>query len=261
MKWITCLNEDTPLFNTYRDLLKVAVVSCLENTQFQPIFIYDGKDNELTYWLEKKGVDIIHHKSSFTKAFLNYCHKEPDSLQNQIAHGAFLRVDIPSIAKKNNWQDEFVFYTDCDVMFLGKWPNRFWNNQCKFFAVAPEVDINNFDDFNTGSMIMNLEGLSKVEKNFNKYIIDNIDLFFNSAWDQTAYQKYFKKYYTKLNPIYNWKTYWGINSNAKLIHFHGIKPHHRMNISNGTLKEPFSGLVSKEFYYFTNIWDSYLKIA
>ena len=182
-----------------------------------------------------------------------------DNTKLAIARGAFLRIDIPVIAKKNNWDDSYIFYTDCDVMFTENWNQEFNLIKCKYFSVAPEIDIKNFNDFNTGAMIMNIKNLYEVKDDFNQFIVSNIEECLSQAFDQTAYQIFFSESFDRLDPVYNWKTYWGKNSNAKLIHFHGLKPHHRSAISEGELKEPFKSLLHNDFQYFTDCWDKFLN--
>lgn len=38
---------------------------------------------------------------------------------------------------------------------------------------------------------------------------------------------------------YNWKPYWGINGNAKLIHFHGMKPCSNLEEAGFDTRESF----------------------
>jgi lipopolysaccharide biosynthesis glycosyltransferase len=255
-RWVMCLNEDTPLFDVYTKLIKVAVSSCLQNTDLAPSFIYDGKPNELTRWLNKRNVEIIQHRSLFFNRISN---ANFDKIKLSIAKGAFLRVDIPIIAETEGWTDRFIFYTDCDVIFINHWKEEFSGINCKYFSVAPEFDIKNFNDFNTGAMLMNIRNLFEIKEEFESFITSNLDICLAQAFDQTAYQLFFRKVFDKLEPIYNWKTYWGRNENAKLIHFHGIKPHHRNAIAEGNLKEPFKSLLHHDFHYYSNLWDSYLE--
>lgn len=47
----------------------------------------------------------------------------------------------------------------------------------------------------------------------------------NRALDQGALIDFYNKsYQIIMNPMFNWKPYWGFNSSAVLIHFHGPKP-------------------------------------
>ena len=107
MKWITCLNENTPLHSIYEEMLKVAVLSCKEFTDLEPIFIYDGKQNSLTRWMEKKGLQF--YFKNLLKSQIESISQKKNPFLTHVGCGAFLRVDIPEIAVRHNWKDNFVF--------------------------------------------------------------------------------------------------------------------------------------------------------
>lgn len=211
MKWyFACNDKDTNFF----PLIKGAVNSALENTTLEPNFIYDGEENELTAWLKEKGVNIIHHRVGFYN-FLKY----NDENLSKIAQGAFLRCDIPIIET----EDEFVLYTDCDVLFLKDFQ---LDLKPDYFACAPQSNKNDFKHFNTGVMLMNVKKLRESYEEFCKFIIKNLNIL--STFDQTAYQIFYwgkcEGKCSKLPLIYNYKPYWGASEDAAIIHFHGCKP-------------------------------------
>ena len=208
MKWYFACNDKSQ--NIY-PLIEGAVNSVLQNTTLEPHFIYDGEENELTEWLRQKSVKIIHHRVSFYDALEKYYTK--DSLA--VASGAFLRCDIPIIEKADN----FVLYTDCDVLFLKEFKPEMYP---KYFACSAQSNKRNFVDFNTGVMLINVKKTRESHKKFCKFIIENLGLL--SAFDQTAYQIFYNRKNTKLPIIYNYKPYWCENKNAVIIHFHGCKP-------------------------------------
>jgi hypothetical protein len=41
-----------------------------------------------------------------------------------------------------------------------------------------------------------------------------------------------------LDPIYNWKPYWGTSPDAQIVHFHGVKPQHVRQVVHGETLEP-----------------------
>lgn len=208
MKWYFACNEKS---TNFFPLIKAAVNSALENTTLEPIFIYDGKENELTNWLEAKGVKIIFHRVSFYDAL----EKNYDEAELAIASGAFLRCDIPLLEH----EDKFVLYTDCDILFLKDFQT---NLEPKYFACSAQHNIENFKDFNSGVMLMNTEKLRESHKVFSGFIIKNINIL--SSYDQTAYQLFYDGKNTKLPTIFNHKPYWGVDENAVILHFHGAKP-------------------------------------
>lgn len=208
MKWYFACNDRSPDFFP---LIKGAVESALKNTTLQPHFIYDGVENELTQWLKQRGVRIINHRISFYNALEKYY----DEASLAIASGAFLRCDIPIIET----EDEFVLYTDCDVLFL---KNFELDLKPKYFACSTQFTKRNFTDFNTGVMVMNVKKLRESHNKFIEFIVENLNLL--STFDQTAYQIFYGNKNTKLPTIYNHKPYWGIDNNAVILHFHGAKP-------------------------------------
>lgn len=207
MKWyFACNDKSHDLF----PLIKGAVNSALQNTTLEPHFIYDGENNELTEWLTEKGVKVIHHRVSFSD---NLKKRYKDNLN--VAMGAFLRCDIPIIEQ----EDDFILYTDCDVLFLKDFPS---NLRPKYFACSSQSEKWNFGHFNTGVMLMNVKNLRKSHQEFCDFIVKNLKLL--DIFDQTAYQIFYGGKCTKLDVKYNYKPYWGIDEKAVVIHFHGCKP-------------------------------------
>lgn len=207
MKWYFACNSDS---KEYEPLIKVAVLSALKNTTLKPHFIFDGEANELTQWLEEKGVKVIYHRSNLYEAL----EKKYSGNELKIASGAYLRCDIPVLEK----EDKYVLYTDCDVLFLKDIEPQY----PKYFACTPEVNKQDWKTFNTGVMFMNVENLQKSYSKFCKFISKNLSKL--KTWDQTAYQLFYGKKNSHLDFKYNHKLYWGIDDNAVILHYHGAKP-------------------------------------
>lgn len=209
MKWYFACNDKSPGFFP---LIKGAVTSALKNTTLEPFFIYDGAENELTEWLRERGVNIIHHRISFYNELENH-YKIPHQLT--IASGTFLRCDIPILEK----DDDFVLYTDCDVLFLKDFS---LDLKPEYFACSAEFKKHNRKLFNAGIMLMNVKKLRETHDAFIEFIKNNLSIL--STYDQTAYQMYYANKASWLPVKYNHKPYWGIDKNAAIVHFHGIKP-------------------------------------
>lgn len=208
MKWYFACNENSSHFFP---LIEAAVNSAIKNTTLKPYFIFDGKECELTKKLREKGVEIIFYRSSFYEALKNHY----DERGLGIASGAFLRCDIPIIEQ----EDDFVLYTDCDVLFLKDFE---LDLKPEFFACAPQSGKKNFSHFNTGVMLMNVKKLRESHAQFCKFIENNLDDMF--VFDQSAYQIFYSGKSTKLPIIFNHKPYWGVDRSAVILHFHGAKP-------------------------------------
>lgn len=208
MKWYFASNDRS---HDFFPLIKAAVNSVLENTALEPNFIYDGAPNELTQWLIDKGVNIINHRVSFFDSLEKYY----DENLLTIAAGTFLRCDIPILEQ----DDEFVLYTDCDVLFLKDFE---CDLRPEYFACSAQFDKKNFTDFNAGVMLMNVKKMRESHSKFIEFISKNLANF--PTFDQTAYQIFYDGKNTKLPTIYNHKPYWGVDENAVIVHFHAAKP-------------------------------------
>jgi len=228
-KWFFGLNSDSDWVHNYERYIKCAVNSALENTELEPHFLYDDikGDIGIIKWLEDKNIKI-HRLSS---RFVGEMEKESD-YSVITGKGAFLRVEIPEVVK-NNYEDEYVLYTDCDVIFLKEFS---FKGKCEFFACAPEFNINDWSLCNTGAMVMNINNLYNTLDEFSQFIRDHgIGKF--PAFDQGAYNHFYRKKWDKLNPIYNWKPYWGIENDASILHFHGLKIENIEKIFGGKIDD------------------------
>ncbi len=210
MKWYFALNDRS---KDYAYLAKAAVRSAAANTSLIPHCLYDGEPDELTSWFERHGVKVIHHRVSFFPAL--QAHYPPDLLK--IAAGAFLRCDIPIIEK----EDEYVLYTDCDVIFLQE-VAAVDLPKPKFCACSTEQRVDDWSYFNTGTMVMNTRRLREDHDRFSSFIKRSLPVLHN--FDQDAFNIVYRRRIEKLDPIYNWKPYWDRSDNARILHFHGPKP-------------------------------------
>jgi len=215
MKWYFAVNELTlnHFDHDFPGLMLSAVMSARMNTSLEPHLIYDGEPNETTAALQQLGVTIVPHRITY------YDQLAPAQLTGYnmlIAAGAFLRSEIPRLEKT----DEFILYTDCDVIF--RRDPSFLSFRPEYFACAPERQQGNYDDLNTGVMIMNVPRLRETLGDFLHYIVTRFQSFV--AYDQDAYKQYYHGRYQLLAAEANWKPYWGWSESAQLVHFHGPKP-------------------------------------
>ena len=244
MKWYFACNSDS---KEYEPLIKAAVTSALQNTTLEPHFIFDGEPNELTQWLEEKGVKIIYHRSNLYPIL----EKKYKGNELKIASGAYLRCDIPIIEE----EDDYILYTDCDVIFLKDVEPQ----KPEYFACTSEVDKNDWKTFNTGVMFMNVKNLRKSYKGFCRFIKWNLSRLI--TWDQTAYQLYYGKKNTHLDLKFNHKLYWGIDDDAVILHYHGAKP--TMFCDENSIKNMayFNGILYKKnpasYEYYLNLFKEY----
>ena len=256
MKWFFAINEASPGFKIYSQMIKVAVYTALQNTSLEPYCIYDGEDNELTDWLQKNGVKIIYHRTPHYEKL-----QTQHPLYSTVAFGAFLRIEIPKIVEIYEIPDEYVFYTDCDVMFFDDVVDYLQGITCEYLAATPEHDPNNWEHLNSGVLYMNVKNLQKIQKEFDDFIDKNLDQILQLAYDQGAYNLFFKDRWDRLDIQLNWKSYWNFSPEAKIIHFHGPKPTQAEEIRSKTA--PASSMLFANGFYWLNteIWQfTYEKI-
>ena len=101
----------------------IAVLSALHNTSLAPVCVHFGAPRaELAGWLRARGVRVVHHDRPAWRATLAnatsrmraHRAKSPLYASADAMVGTFLRVDLPVLG----FVDEFVLYTDVDVLFL-----------------------------------------------------------------------------------------------------------------------------------------------
>jgi hypothetical protein len=213
MKWFFCWCQETE-FRTdhgWADLIRVAVRSALQHPDLEPHFIYDGEPSDLTAELEHAGVKIHYHRLSFIDVLT--AHSSDPSYQ-AVARGAFLRFDIPLFAGS----DDFVLYTDADVIFGERIDFRGY--QPEFLAAAPQFDRGTIRDMNSGVMVMNVAGWRARRDDLLNFTALNMHL----GLDQEVLREFVGLDYLLLPDRFNWKPYWGANQDAAILHWHGPKP-------------------------------------
>lgn len=234
-KWYFAINASG--LKGYGDLIKAAVISAKKNTGYQPICLYDGEMHPLVDWLKHQGVRIVPHRVSVANAISVAKDKPP--WNRNIASGAYLRIDIPLIED----EDDFVLYTDCDVIFLA---HPSYDCQPDLFSAAPEHDPEEWTFINTGSMVINVPAMRESHSSFVDFILANLTEL--RPYDQGAINRFYAGKWSRLPLTMNWKPYWGINQDAEIVHFHGPKPQHiAVALARGEdqLQPPLKGLFAR----------------
>lgn len=224
-KWYFALTKNKNS-KKYQELAKAAVLSAKKNTSLKPHLIYDSGNDDFTDWMFAHGVQVIHH----TLSFLDKMTGLPINLE--VARGAYLRFDIPWIEK----EDQFILYTDVDVLFLKEIQLLTSQYQPPFFAACGELTFQNIrrgkppsflPTFNTGVMIMNLEKMQQEYYDLIQFCYRNKFNF--KAFDQGALNAYMKtknaNQWNYLDHKLNYRIC-TLNQviNPTIVHFHGLKP-------------------------------------
>ena len=230
MQWYFALTEDSTAFRQYAEMAMVAVHTAKKVTSLEPHCIYDGHENDFTAWLTKRGVRIIRHRSFVREALEELGRRKENPYLAAALSGAFSRIELPEIGDRTADAGR-ILYTDCDVMFLDEVVPELEENACRYFAVAPESDRDDYLNMNTGVMLMNTARLRESLPKFRQYVSQNLAALEAESWDEAAYRWFYRDengpMWDRLRPELNWKPYWGENPAAKIIHFHGPKPFQR----------------------------------
>jgi hypothetical protein len=254
MKWYFALSSAT-LESSQHDwpnLIRAAVASALKNTRLIPNILWDGPEHQFIDELRQLGVNIIFHRVSFYQDIASFTSSEN---YHSVAAGCFLRVEIPLI----EIDDEYVLYTDADVVFLRDPVPGLTALNPSFLACAPEFEFN--DGLNSGVQLINVLNMRKDYPRFKKFIQENLSL----GLDQDMYRHYYKDKYERLSPLFNWKPYWGLNDQAYILHWHGIKPVAAKRLIDDPNMPYVPSLMSllnrdiQSYRYFMDLADSYLS--
>jgi lipopolysaccharide biosynthesis glycosyltransferase len=222
-------------------MLRAAINSCLKNTTLTPYLIYDGENEILDLPCE-----IIKWKFTYSDLAI----KAKGDVQS---NAAYLRIDIPTICKNMNFDDDIVLYCDYDVIFMSEIEKIY----PKYIACSSEFNRNDFSTFNTGVMFMNIDNLKLIHNEFMEFVKNNLHTF--QVFDQSAYNIYFKNNIDILPIEYNWKPYWEWSDDIKILHFHGLKPVFTIQEFRDIpiLNQLYN--ISTEFDKYQKIFNEYLK--
>jgi lipopolysaccharide biosynthesis glycosyltransferase len=261
MRWFLGLNHDAPHFAAYADMAQVAIFSALKHTSLQPHLIFDGPDCDLTRWVRRQGGTVL-FRQSFLKERLAELSRRPESpFASAHGNGVYLRAEIPDILRENAWDDARVLYTDNDVMFTPKFdPEAFPGLDCAF-AVAAEGNPHDYSVINSGIMLINCAKMEEVNPVFKSFLRFDLPMAVTRDWDQHSYKVFFGRRFNRLEPTFNWKTYWGRHDDARIIHFHGPKPFLRDAIRAKACDPMHLSLVSDFYWECCEQFDRHLQEA
>ena len=268
LKWVFTINAGpSPFSQSFANMVKVAVISARRHTSLVPVCITTGEPtSELSRWLVGMGVRVVQYQPQWANtmrtkvnernaalaaaggdnaADKSHLFKEADSMI-----GTFLRVDVPVVGIL----DEFVLYTDVDVMFrkdvtwegiLGKQygrakaANDFASGR-RHFSPTPGQGLPLFMSassemqkskdpkyLNAGVMVLSMRSLRDTHAAFLDFILGSDIEYPTGPGDQGAIKSFYSrggKYQINFLPwAYNYKSYWGFSRSAAIIHFHGPK--------------------------------------
>jgi hypothetical protein len=253
MKWYFCFNERVA--DWMDESIRACVTSAKRNTSLRPHCLYDGGDNRLVDWLAAQGVAITRTHVFFAAAL-----DRPEVLRANAgtpydpvaARGFYLPLQLPFEA-----DDDYVLYTDTDVLFL-KQPSLL-RYRPEVLAAAPEAGNLHADrpgrdfaeGFNSGVMVVNLPAWRRRRDD----LLATLEAghFFTrpgtrAIYDQWALNALFKGRWETLDDALNWRAFWIDNPQAEIVHFHGPKPRHYRDFARdpGRITDPvLSGMLER----------------
>jgi hypothetical protein len=215
MRWYFAIDEAGGLGET-GDLARLAVRSARAVGGLEPVLLYYGGKTEFTAWMAAHDVHIIETAPTFLE-LMERAQAAGTYRWHSIGH--WLRVMVPLLEQ----EQEFVLYTDCDVIFLRRPDLSAWRPQV--FAAAPEFRRDEWRYCNAGVMLMNVPAMRAsypALEDILRYRIGSPGFF--TYDDQAAFNEAYKGLWDRLDPKFNWKPYWPVNRDAAILHFHGPKP-------------------------------------
>ena len=232
----------------------MAVHTARLHTRLDPVFLFDGRPCSLTRWLAARGVAVLHRRWRLLDEFNRVAVESGNRDLLGFAGGIFLRTDIPRICAEEGCADEEVLYTDCDVMFTGDPEPLFPGLRGAFFGAGPEFDPADTEKMNSGVMTMRLPALLSLQESFERFIRATMADCARYT-DQFAYRAFFRHGWKGLPPELNWKPYWGENPQARIVHFHAVKPFLRPILAAGG-GVPAQHLYARgAFGHYCRMWD------
>lgn len=238
MKWFTASNEFSLRNPQFFELLQVAVTSLREATSLDPHLLYEGDDCPAIHWLQDQGVTIVPTRLTFYDELREFMLPNYEEVHIACRAGAFLRTELTPSIREFGITDPYIFYTDCDVVFL----TDIQLDDCrpKYFAATgnkvggrTRLKIGGHYHINSGVMLMNVDSMLERYGEFKKFVLSNgagmkrpADPFMQKNLfmsDQVALNLFYRGKIDRLAPEYNWNPSAGLNPNAKIVHFNGLK--------------------------------------
>lgn len=231
MKWYFAYNTFTE--EAQFPLIRMAVNSARRYTDLQPNCIVSGPPGACCAWLQRQGVRVHFRDARILPDFIQ--HKEANPGFDLVAaRGAYLRLEIGEIEH----EDEYVLYTDTDVMFRSL--DGIDAFRPSIVAMAPEAwDPGDWDpgdkarEPNSGVMVINVPQFRGWVDRVYELAARNPSAMVNH--DQTAIASVLGSRWERLDAIFNWKPYWGYSDQARIVHWHGPKPVHAQSMLIGDI--------------------------
>ena len=212
MKWYACLNA--PALDRYAEHLRVAVRTAIDIAGLEPHIVFDGEEDRLRAVLGHDEAVHIHRRRS---GLIDAIEATPETpgWSRVVAAGALLRLDIPLIETA----DEFVLYTDCDVLFARS--VELSPLRPRLLAAAPMHEPHEWSQLCSGVLLLNVPAMRAGYDALQRHARDALGR--PHHYDQESLNEHFAGRWDHLPIHMHWKPYWGVEWDAAIVHFHGPK--------------------------------------
>jgi hypothetical protein len=250
MKVYFCINESGLIH--YIDHLRAAVRSSRQIGRLDPHILFDGDPTQLMEALGDYEVTIHRLQCSIAADIART--EETTGWYRGVAEGALLRLEIPIIET----HDEYVLYCDCDTIFTRE--VALSSFKPRFFAAAPGHNPNIWNTICSGVLLINVKNMRAEYSGYMRYAAEHLGR--PHYYDQEVLNEYFIGRIDRLPIEYHWKTYWGSNPLAFIVHFHGVKRLHldwfndQKKMSELKAAFPYILFENDGFKYYREIFDS-----
>lgn len=249
----------------YLEMAKVLVLSARVNTDLDMYCIYDGEDEGFVDFLHRQNVHVLLWTISFLDELkMNY----QGERSIQFCRGTYMCMELPKVLHEYGVLDEYILYVDTDIMFLGS--IELDSLKPNYFSSSSDWGQNDWSRFSTGVMVMSIPNLLNMYPSFLAHLKGHHFNFPNTEMgpcDQGAWNTFYVNgEHERLDPIYDWKPWWGINENARIVHFSGPKPQQVKNLleldkptnEQEQLQKFVVGENPEAYKHYVSIWDGYV---
>ena len=245
--WVMCVNDHQA---EYKRMCLVALQSAKSFAcHVDRYVVYDGQDPLFVQLLSQMDpkVTLIRHVFSLK-----------DEIKSDVVCATLLRAYIPVLLNPDKYT--YYLYTDVDVVWQRD-PMPFLTQlrPSKFMASPEELKAGpNKTAFNPGVMLCNA---AYMRQNYGQLC----DFLRQNEFKLSALNEFYDLDYSRLDPWCNWRPYWGLQSQAYLIHFQGPKAHHILHEAKyeSLLKESFAQWYNPStkasYVHYSTLYQHYLQ--
>ena len=239
MRWVTCFACRSDSGESI-DMLKVAVLTAITNTQMRPTVVLDDPVGAVAFWLRERGVEIVPWRSRWADR-IEAIKSDHDRhrMCSAFGPGTMLRLEIADIAASAGWRDERILYTDHDVWFRSG-PINHIGDVAPLGACQESRGVSRM--FNAGVLAISMPAMRAIWPAMRDWVDRELPTLLsrratNSGFDQATLNRFFRQTWRPMPQSLNAMPWWGDETYdaGVIVHLHGAKPSHRRMVQDGTL--------------------------